>query len=87
MSDANTTLRPESPLNKKARESGFYWVNHERHGWVVAWWNGYMWFCEGHSHHTANFTEIDERRITREEPLHPNYTGFSGTIERIPQNE
>lgn len=31
--------------------------------------------------------KVDDRRINREEPLHPNYTGFSGTTERTPQNE
>lgn len=34
-----------------------------------------------------NQTPIDERRIVREEAKHPNYTGFSGNTERIPQSE
>lgn len=32
-------------------------------------------------------SEIDERRIVREETKNQNYTGFSGNTERIPQNE
>lgn len=91
MSDDNTTMRPESPLNKKTRESGFYWCNLFRNKWVVCQWdrNIMIWRVPGRdrSFEDSDFEEIDERRITREEPLHPNYTGFSGTIERIPQNE
>lgn len=49
-------------------KTGFYWVKHFHDGWTIAYWNGAMWFYQGHSNHSTCFTEIDERPIVREEP-------------------
>lgn len=88
MSDDNTTLRPQSPLNKKTRESGFYWVRFSNLseyeiakwvtplGWAMFWTEQYL--------PDHKLFEIDERRITREEPIAAK---ISGTTERIAQNE
>lgn len=76
---------------QKERRSGFFWVKHKEHGWVVAQWCIYpkAWYlpAEYYGMNDHDLLEIDERRIVREEPKHPNYTGLSGNTERIPQNE
>ena len=56
-------------MSQKNREPGFYWV---RGGgtWVVAQWSGYSWWVTTTDCLTYDndWDEIDERRITREEP-------------------
>lgn len=75
------------------RDVGFYWVRYNGN-WHIAKYHitplgDMLWFMTGDrfAHAETDFTEIDERPIVREEPKHPNYTGFGGTVDRIPQNE
>jgi hypothetical protein len=87
MSDTNTTLRPESPLNKP-RQDGFYWVKlSEDFDWEIAFFlQRFGWQRTGcrNANVDHDFTEIDERRIVRKEPVTHK---ISGTTERTPQNE
>lgn len=84
----NTTLRPESPLNKKTRESGHFWVRRDHwKEWVIAEYViGDGWYLPGNPNTMQDewFSEIDERRITREGPIAAK---ISGTSVRTPQNE
>jgi hypothetical protein len=58
------------------REEGYYWCKYEGE-WIIAWCNktispyGYEWDIAGliPTREDADFDEIDENRITREERL------------------
>jgi len=55
-------------MSQKNREPGFYWVKFVGCDWQVHYFSGQMWLC-GKSHfYDSDLSEIDERRITREEP-------------------
>lgn len=75
---------------EETRESGFYWVRYHHGVWMIAMYTqGIGWAAfhgdpEEFPHKDHEFTEIDERRITREEPISAK---ISGTTERTPQNE
>lgn len=61
----------------KTRESGFYWVKHKEHGWVVAQWCSYpkAWYlpAEYYGMNDHDLLEIDERPIEREVKPIPEY--------------
>ena len=56
-------------MSQKNREPGFYWVRFFD-SWSISRWAGDMWLSDSDntSHCDNDFHEIDERRITREEP-------------------
>lgn len=51
------------------REPGYYWVREGRE-WETARWTGYSWWAVCSEEPCADdyWSEIDERRIVREEP-------------------
>ena len=51
-------------MNQKNRDHGYYWVL-AFDSWDISWWSGTRWLSGLHDN---DFQEIDERRITREEP-------------------
>ena len=59
-------------MNQKNREPGFYWVNFAGY-WQVSYWSKFniCWYLASspaQRRSDEDFSEIDERRITREEP-------------------
>ena len=52
----------------KNREPGFYWVRTNR--WYISEWRDNAWWFPGDNccQYECDIDEIDERRITREEP-------------------
>ena len=57
-------------VNQMNREPGFYWVKFNKDSeWVIAEYQFEDWyFCGVEQSLFDDFHEIDERRITREEP-------------------
>jgi hypothetical protein len=76
--------------DRKARQSGFYWVKYPHGVWMIAMhtkgvgWAAFHGDPEEFPLKDDQFAEIDERPIVREEPVAAK---ISGTTERIPQNE
>lgn len=52
------------------RESGFYWLKHNRRGWIVVFWDNLNWFETGsrYSIQTPAILEINEERILPPNP-------------------
>jgi hypothetical protein len=52
-----------------AREIGYYWVRHKNSQaeWAVGNWDGLHFFLSSNGPIHANFLEIDERRIVRDD--------------------
>ena len=58
-------------MSQKNRENGFYWVKFAGY-WQVSYWSKFniCWYLASSLRRAADedFSEIDERRIVREEP-------------------
>lgn len=53
------------------REQGYYWVKHQKHGWIIAFYYEVMqWYAVEYVPLTitdSDFLEIDERRIIKQD--------------------
>jgi hypothetical protein len=47
------------------RNSGFYWLKHNRRGWMVAFWDNTAWFETGNRNSVpaSAISKINEERI------------------------